>query len=85
MEYLERTPRDWLSQRLVPAERLPYLGAPAGTRLRVVAKEGAIDDWAAYAHLDKYGPEAVAEHGQKLFPDDAAEIFPLFDPKRYRE
>jgi len=84
MQYLEGTRRDWLSERLVPAERLPYLGAPNGTTLRVVAKEGAVDDWAAYADQDKYPPEYVVAHGMKLFSESAAAIFPLFDPKRYR-
>ena len=84
MKYLEGTRRDWLSERLVPAEQLPYLGAKKGTRLRVVATEGAIDDWAAYAHDEKYPPEYIANNGQKLFAESAAAIFPLFDPKRYR-
>ena len=84
MAYLEGTRRDWLSERLVPAEWLPYLGAPKGTRLRVVATEGAVDDWAAYAHHEQYPPEYIADHGQKLFAESAAAIFPLFDPKRYR-
>lgn len=82
--WLDHTPRDWMTERLVPSERLPVFDAPAGTHLRVVATEGGIDDWAAYAHFDSYSAEWVAAHGNKLPVEDAAALFPLFDAKRYR-
>ena len=83
-QYLDGERREWMSERLVPSEELANLGAPAGTRLRVVATEGSIDDWAAYAHFEKYDAGYVSREGHKLAAASASRIFPLFDIKRYR-
>ena len=57
----------------------------------VVALEGAVNDWAVYMHpmvgWPRYWPHArdyAARHGDKLSDDDAARVFPVLNPARYR-
>jgi hypothetical protein len=55
-----------------------------GTRLRVVAVRGDVDDWAAYAGPASWPEQQVREHGNKLLQEDAARIFPILKADRYR-
>lgn len=64
--------------------RISGMGYLAEAELRVVATEGGVEDWAAYAGSAHLDVAEIAEHGCKLFEDDATRIFPVLNPKRYR-
>jgi hypothetical protein len=75
--------QSYMTQKLVPAALLPRFGARQRL-LRVVAVEGAVNDWAAYAQDSHWEPEHVAHRGDKLSAEEAAEIFPFLRAERYR-
>lgn len=52
--------------------------------VRVVAKKGGINDWAAYCGAASESADAIAAHGDKLMRDEAAPLFPLLVATRYR-
>lgn len=79
------TPLPWMAEKIVPSGALPLRGATPGRLLRVVAKEGHVNDWAAYCHYaDEHDAESVARHGDKLFLDEAVVVFPFLVAARYR-
>lgn len=52
---------------------------------RIVAVEGNIQDWAAYEGLNTMDPEYIAAHGDKLIRERAVKLFPILNPKHYRD
>ena len=78
-------PLPWMAEKLVPVEALPSRGGARGRVLRVVAKEGHINDWACYAHYaDTHDALSVSRYGDKLTPEEAVAVFPFLNPERYR-
>lgn len=75
-----------LTERVGTAKHLGIagMGFRPDAELRVVATEGGIEDWAAYAGPANLGPTDIAQNGSKLFEDDAVRIFAVLNPKRYR-
>ena len=71
-----------LTHRVVAASQLPWL--TFGEHVRVVAVEGAVEDWAAYAGRVDASLEEIAMHGAKLPADVARQLFPMLKPKAYR-
>ena len=63
-------------------DRIVAYGTEA--KIRVVAVKGAAGDWAAYVGLADRHDEWIATRGAKLFADEAAALFPILNPTRYR-
>jgi len=74
-------PHRILTARVVPGR---IIGAPSTPALRVVAVEGAVNDWAAYAGPVEWDERRVADEGNKLYHAHACEVFQLLKPGRYR-
>ncbi len=51
----------------------------------VIAVEGAVEDWAAYVGPDDRTLSWIRENGLKLRGFEAAKVFPLLNPERYRK
>lgn len=81
-------PRPWMAERIVRAAEIPELLdaelLEPTRRLRVVAKEGRADDWAAYAGGILVPVEEIVGYGLKLQRETAARIFPMLRAEHYR-
>ncbi len=89
---MKREIRDYLTQRIITRSESPSIAEVLSGEwtyshdvlIRVVAKEGTVDDWAAYAGSIAWEPEWIVQHGLKLREKEAVALFPLLNPAQYR-
>lgn len=78
--------RHILTERVVKATWRPrrHTSHEAYEIVRVVAVEGAVNDWAAYESPISWPAEKTMEEGDKLNEEEAARLFPFLKIERYR-
>jgi hypothetical protein len=84
------TPGRVLLECEVDAKEIGWGPEPVGlverpvTRARVIAVEGAVNDWAAYCGPVTQSTSYLVAYGEKLPKAVAVRLFPLLNPARYR-